>query len=98
MQELEVHHFVKRRHKVLRWDWKNGFPLCNSLTQNKCHIVADTMLGRQKLINIMGEERFEYLANEEKITKKDFCLAHGMSTKEFEKMFLDELKGIINNN
>jgi len=95
INELEVHHFIHRRIRVLRWDWRNGFPLCNSLTANKCHIKADTMLGRQKLINIMGEERFEYLANSEKITKKDYCLAHCLSNKEFEMIFYNELKEII---
>jgi hypothetical protein len=98
IDELECHHFIRRRVSVLRWDWKNGFPLCNSLTEKKCHIIADTMMGRQKLINIMGEDRFEYLALSEKITKKDYCLAHGLSQKEFEKMFYDELKKIIENN
>ena len=48
--QLDVHHFVhKGGHKLLRWDWKNLFPLCSS-RYNTCHQEADTIKGKPVMI------------------------------------------------
>jgi hypothetical protein len=51
-ENLECHHYVKRRVKVLKYDWRNGFPLHS---HKGCHREAHTKGGERKLQQIMGE-------------------------------------------
>jgi len=40
---LQCHHFIKRRVRVLRHDYRNGFALCYG-----CHAKAHTKAGEQR--------------------------------------------------
>ena len=49
VSELECHHFVHRNHYLLRYDWRNGFPVCKYRNHEydngkgmSCHRYADT--------------------------------------------------------
>ena len=93
--QLEAHHIIKRRKKVLKWDIKNGLPLCNSLSANKCHIAADSKKGEAKIRSIIGEETWNYLCDLEDVTIKDIVIKSGMSSAEFRLDRAKELKRII---
>ena len=41
---VECHHIVRRGKAVLRYDWRNGIPLCAT-----CHAEADTASGRRRV-------------------------------------------------
>lgn len=88
IEQLECHHFIKRRHAILKHDVKNGFPLC----KYSCHLEAHTKKGEQKLVDYMGKKRFEYLCKMEQKLKKDYLLENGLSKKEFENNIIEELK------
>lgn len=88
---LECHHFIKRRIKVLRWDWKNGFPVC----RNHHHIVH-TKAGERELIKAMGPERYDYLCAWELVLYNAYLIENGMNDNEFRLEVKKELKNIIN--
>ena len=54
---LECHHFIKRRKKILTYSWINGFPV----HKINCHDIAHTKKGEHKLITKMGQNIYFYL-------------------------------------
>lgn len=88
--DLQAHHFIKRRHKVLYNDWRNGFLLCK-----ECHSTADQLENRDKIIKVMGIEQYNYLCHREKYILKDYLIERGISRKEFNIEQCNELKEII---
>lgn len=87
---LQAHHFIKRRHALLKNDYRNGFLLCT-----QCHKKAHTKAGEQALIKFMGQDRFDYLSYRENVFIKDFLLENNLSREEFNKKQANELKQII---
>jgi len=91
---LQCHHFVKRRKVFLKNDILNGFPLCHG-----CHLEAHTKKGEQKLIELMGKKRFNYLIDNEDIKIKDYLMENGLNRKQFNKIIAEKLKkGVQNDN
>lgn len=98
MGELECHHIVYRRNRVLRWDYRNGFPVCkgNDLWDGKtCHGFAHTKLGEKKIIEVLEDYHYDYLCKREQMTLKDFLVQEGVSKVEFYRQMADELKDKI---
>jgi hypothetical protein len=78
-ENLQCHHYVYRRVRLLRWDWKNGVALCND-----CHQHAHTKQGDKKLYSLLEEKGFiEHLLHYENITLKDYCRINGISRNQF---------------
>lgn len=87
IDELECHHVVKRSHRVLRWDWRNGVPLCA-----EHHRWAHTGQGRRDIEDRLGPVRRDYLYRRERVTIKDFLQLENISRNEFEQRIAEDLK------
>ena len=88
-QASGVHHIIKRRYKVTRWDVKNGIPLCPT-----CHPIADRNTGFA-LSLITGEDA-DYLNVQGMHTLKDWLAISQQTREEFMKGCAVELKELIN--
>jgi hypothetical protein len=85
----EVHHYVHRRAMLLRYDWRNGIPLCL-----ECHAVADTIYNR----NLLGDQLdLVYLGAMQQQTLKGFLAAHSMTRAEFLADTRAELEAVAQN-
>jgi hypothetical protein len=87
--ELECHHLIKRRFRILRHDYRNGVPVCIG----DCHRKADANSGW--LI-----QKHPYRDHITRITSsfvsvKDFLQEEGMSLDEYDAKTLEELKSIV---
>ena len=83
------HHIIKRRYMVLRYDMKNGIPLCST-----CHRVADRNTGFA--LGLIDVEDAEYLNQMGMHTLKDWLMLTHQTRDEFLKGCADELKAAIN--
>lgn len=83
-----VHHIIKRRYMVLRYDPKNGVPLCTM-----CHPIADR--NTEFAMQLIPDADRGYLADMGMYTLKDWLQVSRQSRAEFLKGCADELKGII---
>lgn len=83
-----THHIIKRRYKVLKYDAKNGLPLCAV-----CHPVADR--NSAWALSLVSEEDREYLAEMGKWTLDDWLQHTGQTRDEFLTGEANELKRII---
>jgi len=102
--ELQVHHIVHRRRRVLRHDPQNGVTVHGSKPYTwtyddeghtrtlTCHEFADTLAGRELIKSKLGGPRFDYLKEREMWLVKDFLVALGMTRAELEKWELARLK------
>lgn len=82
--ELECHHVIKRRKKVLRWDWRNGVALCTG-----CHrMLHDYPWKFEAKLRL----DYEYLERWSNVTIKEHLLNIGMSEAEWTQKMLTELK------
>ncbi len=94
--ELECHHIVKRKTLLLRWDYRNGIPVCKwhrPGLQMSCHQYADTPAGRNEIYNrvpIVGE-----YFNSRLIPFKQWLVDKGITKAEFKNLMYNELKEII---
>jgi Ni,Fe-hydrogenase I cytochrome b subunit len=88
--DLECHHFIKRKIRVLRYDWRNGFPLCLA-----CHQLAHISVGYNIIANKMGRINYEYLIEMERYTLKQYLFEKCISRAEWEAGIVKELKSII---
>ena len=87
---VQIHHIIKRKHWLLRYDLKNGLPLCIP-----CHNQAETLYFRKKIIDFIGPDWISYLDRMELQFKKQYLQDNNMSENEFLKMRANELKEII---
>jgi hypothetical protein len=87
---LECHHIVRRANRVLRWDWRNGVPLCSTH-----HKWAHTNQGRRGIEEMLGKAHMDYLDKYERVTIKDYLIDNGLSRAEFEKQLSEELKSKV---
>ena len=83
-----VHHILKRRYIVTRYDVKNGLPLCAV-----CHRIADR--NSEFALSLLDAEDREYLKQMGMYTLKDWLMRTGQSRDEFLAGEADELKSII---
>jgi len=86
--ELECHHIVKRRNKILRYDVKNGVPVC----KYGCHQKIDSLEGIEFLNNFID---FEYLKRYENMTYKDYLWQNLLTDNEFLKECAENLKELL---
>ena len=95
-EDLQCHHVVFRRHAILRYDWRNGIPLCNvyhvgnqRFGGKTCHQYGHTRSGEQAIRNHVD---MAYLERMELLQIKDYILTAGMSRNEFLTKMADDLK------
>ena len=89
--KLQCHHFVRRKHYVTRWDWRNGIPLTA-----ESHRFAHTGAGDRLLASILHQVGFlAYLEDLERTMKKDYLLLNGMSDADFRLQKKQELGTVI---
>lgn len=107
--ELQCHHIVHRRHRLLRHDRRNGVPVHHARIYRyiddsneecghraiTCHQFADTLTGREMIRESLDLERWEYIKERELRNVKDFLVAAGMSRSELEDYELKMLKNFI---
>jgi hypothetical protein len=91
---LECHHIVHCKIKVLRWDRDNGVPVCPSLRSN-CHQFADSLAGREIVKQVIGQERYNHIKELEHVLFKDFIRNLGISENEWRKQVKQNLTDII---
>lgn len=87
---VEVHHVVKRRHALLRHDWRNGIPLCAA-----CHRWVETLAGK---LWVADQVDMRYLLAHERENIKDYLRDHGLNRREFDQRTLEELKRVVAEN
>lgn len=90
-ESLQCHHLVKRRHLLLRWDYRNGVPLTV-----ESHMRAHTMGGASELLKHVGIQTQEYLEEMERHTAKAWFAEKGITDAEFRLAKKAELEGVIN--
>jgi hypothetical protein len=82
---LECHHIIKRRHKLTRWDYRNGVPLCR-----ECHALAHTKAG--EAIIARRHPWYDELVTLESINFKDYIATVGWTENEWRQQMLEKLK------
>ena len=83
-----VHHIIRVKHKLTRYDIRNGLPLCA-----ECHRKAQRSIGWD--IDMIPQADKAWLREASNINIKDYLVKLGMTRAEFEKFAADELKRII---
>jgi hypothetical protein len=86
-ESLQCHHYIRRKHFLLRWDYRNGVPLTA-----QSHEYAHTKGGDAELKELLDTD---YLHAMERWTKKQYLLEHGLSENEFRLRVKQELEQII---
>lgn len=97
VDELDCHHIVGRRECwLLRWDWRNGIPVCKISRDGdqSCHLFAKSKNGEYELQ--IRYPYWNYLRDRENIKYKDYLVQNGITTAEFRQMIAKELKEKIN--
>lgn len=92
-ESLQCHHLVKRRHLLLRWDYRNGVPLTV-----ESHQRAHTLGGSNELLKHIGMQTQEYLEHMERYTAKEWFQEKGITDNEFREMKRDELQAVVSAN
>jgi hypothetical protein len=91
---MECHHLIpKSRSKFLIWNWRNGVLVHGERDFKICHKKAATLEGQEIIREKIGDERWQYLKDNEMVYKKDYFVKHGITNKEFKEIMLTELKG-----
>ena len=83
-----THHIVKRRYRVLRYDVKNGLPLCAM-----CHPIADRNVAWALSLIPAGDR--EYLTEMGIYTLPEWLSLNHITRDEFLEQEAAELKRII---
>jgi len=76
---VDCHHIVRRDNLMLKYDWRNGIPLC----RYSCHRFGETKAGREKIAEIMGDGRMAYLNGFKNKLLKSHLSEIGMGYDEF---------------
>ena len=87
---IDCHHIVKRRHKILRYDFRNGVPVCRI----GCHNRLDSIAGL-KMLESMRPFDIIHVKEFENMTYKDYLQKHEMTNTEFLQQKKKELEDII---
>jgi hypothetical protein len=96
---LEAHHIAhKKTYKFLRWDRRNGVPVCKDDTawdgKFTCHQFADSLAGEKLIRERIGAD-WLYIEAMQMVTKKQYLTEQGMTDDEFRTMQADALKEMI---
>jgi len=83
-----THHIIKRRYRVLRYDVKNGIPLCM-----RCHPIADR--SAPWALTLIPREDADYLTQMSVYTLPEWLSINHQTRDEFLEQEADELKRII---
>jgi len=75
-----MHHIVGRRHALLRYDVRNGLPLCAA-----CHRIAETLDGVDEIRAVIGDEEWGYLKERQRVLKKDWLVETGQSEADWRR-------------
>ena len=92
IKELDIHHIIKRKHKILRYDWRNTVPVCRF----GCHSKIDSIMGIRLLEELRPLDMI-HLREYENMTFKDYCRNYEITENEFLSMMKNQLKSIIQN-
>lgn len=85
---LQCHHIVRRRRVILRFDYRNGIPLCA-----KCHQFAHTKEGEMEIMR--KHRHYDYCVVNERLTYKQYLVENGLTDAEFRQMKKEELLEVI---
>lgn len=92
---LECHHTVKRRNFLLRYDYRNGIPVCkwahsgNAPFKMSCHQYAETPSGKHLISEFQAQWR-DYLTDRSGQAKQ-WLVEHGMTKDQYKQKMYDEL-------
>jgi len=89
---LEDHHIVKRKTLLLKYDWRNGIPVCKYV----CHSFAETPTGKAKIADYLRAADLEKYLQERSGVAKQWFVSHGISRKDFLSQMYDDLKNKLN--
>ena len=89
--ELECHHIIPRRKRVLRHDHYNGVPVC----VGECHQKAHTEAGKLVIWDEIGHDRRDRLLDREGWLVKDHRDALSFSKAEHEEWENARLEAVI---
>ena len=90
---LEAHHIVPRKHRLLRFDVRNGLLLCK-----KCHRDAPTLKGQVQLMMRLAEREegdYEYLVEWEGVRYADELAQQGKDDVQWRQQEKAELGGAV---
>lgn len=85
---LEDHHLVKRRTLLLKYDWRNGIPVCKYV----CHSYAETPTGKAKIADYLRAADLLNYLQERSGQAKQWFTDHGLTKNDFLSQMLDDLK------
>jgi hypothetical protein len=85
---LEDHHLVKRKTLLLRYDWRNGIPVCKYV----CHSYAETPTGKHLIDQYLTETGYLSYLQDRSGTCKDWFVSHGITKKDFLSQMYEDLK------
>lgn len=85
----EVHHIVKRKNLLLRYDWRNGILLC----KYQCHPFAETPEGKHEIDLYITPHR-DHL-QERSGSSKDWFVKYGITKQEYCESMKKELESIL---
>jgi hypothetical protein len=88
---LECHHVIKRRHRVLKHDPKNGVPVC----AGECHQFVHTRKGERTIELKLGDDTMDHLETRQTWLIKDYRFSLSHSKEQHEKFELAILKKIV---
>lgn len=87
--EIECHHIVYRRHKILRWDYRNGIPGCKFT----CHKIYHTKKGEQWISSVHRD--YDLITSLENVTFKQYLVDNCLTEKEFLEFRKEEMRRLI---
>ncbi len=90
VNELEIHHLIKRKHKILRYNWRNAVIVC----KHGCHQKIDSLYGI-KLLEKLRPFDMRYLRKYENQVFKQYLIDNCISEREFLQQKKEELVEII---
>jgi predicted restriction endonuclease len=89
IHEIECHHIVKRRHKILRWDYRNGIPGC----KYTCHKYYHTKEGEAFIMR--NHRDYDHICDLETVLYKQYLADNKMTDAEFRVFRKEEMKQFI---
>ena len=88
---LEDHHLIKRKNLLLRYDWRNGIPVC----KYNCHSYAETPTGKAKISDYLRNADLLNYLQERSGQAKQWFVEHGITKNDFLKQMYDDLQAKI---
>lgn len=95
--ELEAHHIIPKRHRITRYDVRNGVPVCKPSVR-ECHRRAKTLEGIMRIKDILderGDGDWHWLRLMEHVRYTDFLRREGYTDKQMRDIEKHALKRTI---